>query len=98
MELENVTVVRARANEMIEAIAGASGVQGGNRGNGNARNGKGGRNGRGAVARGPVLDLDGKPIQARHPFAVVTWSCRCTDDQAIRGRCRCLNAVDVWSH
>ena len=62
MELENVTVVRARANEMIEAIAGASGVQGGNRGNGNARNGKG----------GPVLDLDGKPIQARHPFAVVT--------------------------
>ena len=44
MELENVTVVRARANEMIEAIAGASGVQGGNRGNGNARNGKGGRN------------------------------------------------------
>lgn len=72
---ENVTVVRARANEMIEAIVGASGTQGGNRGNGNARNGrngKGGRNGRGAVARGPVLDLDGKPIQARHPFAVVT--------------------------
>ena len=25
----------------------------------------------GAV-RGPVLDLDGKPIQAKHPFAVVT--------------------------
>lgn len=75
MELENVTVVRARANEMIEAIVGASGTQGGNRGNGNARNGrngKGGRNSRGAVARGPVLDLDGKPIQARHPFAVVT--------------------------
>ena len=22
--------------------------------------------------RGPVLDLDGKPIQAKHPFAVVT--------------------------
>ena len=32
MELENVTVVRARANEMIEAIAGATGAQGGNRG------------------------------------------------------------------
>ena len=31
MELNNVTVVRARANEMIEAIAGAAGAQGGNR-------------------------------------------------------------------
>ena len=72
MELNNVTVVRARANEMIEAIAGATGAQGGNRGNGSARNGKGGKNGRGAAVRGPVLDLDGKPIQAKHPFAVVT--------------------------
>ena len=58
MELNNVTVVRARANEMIEAIADATGAQGGNRGNGSARNGKGGKNGR--------------PIQAKHPFAVVT--------------------------
>lgn len=72
MELNNVTVVRARANEMIEAIAGAAGAQGGNRGNGSARNGKGGKNGRGVAVRGPVLDLDGKPIQAKHPFAVVT--------------------------
>lgn len=72
MELNNVTVVRARANEMIEAIAGATGAQGGNRGNGSARNGKGGKNGRGAAVRGPVLDLDGKPIQTKHPFAVVT--------------------------
>ena len=24
------------------------------------------------AVRGPVLDLDGKPIQAKHPFAVVT--------------------------
>ena len=72
MELNNVTVVRARANEMIEAIAGATGAQGGNRGNGSARNGKGGKNGRGVAVRGPVLDLDGKPIQAKHPFAVVT--------------------------
>lgn len=59
MELNNVTVVRARANEMIEAIAGATGAQGG-------------KNGRGVAVRGPVLDLDGKPIQAKHPFAVVT--------------------------
>lgn len=57
MELNNVTVVRARANEMIEAIAGAAGAQGGNRGNGSARNGKGGKNGRGVAVRGPVLDL-----------------------------------------
>ena len=56
-------------NEMIEAIAGATGAQGGNRGNGSTRNGKGGKNGRGVAVRGPVLDLDGKPIQAKHPFA-----------------------------
>lgn len=51
MELNNVTVVRARANEMIEAIAGATGAQGGNRGNGSARNGKGGKNGRSGRSR-----------------------------------------------
>lgn len=43
MELNNVTVVRARANEMIEAIAGAAGAQGGNRGNGSARTAKAAR-------------------------------------------------------
>ncbi|WP_137654619.1 16S rRNA (guanine(527)-N(7))-methyltransferase RsmG [Bifidobacterium moukalabense] len=57
MGLDNVTVVRARANEMIEAIRGP----------------KANRRGRGGTPRTtPVLDLDGNPITIRHPFAVVT--------------------------
>lgn len=54
MNLKNVTVVRARANEVIDAIHGS----------------RLGKNGKGA--HGPAVDLDGNPIAARHPFAVVT--------------------------
>ena len=81
MELENVTVVRARANEMIEAMAGMSGAQGGNRGSGNARNGKE-RQGSGCPRH-----CAGFGWQAHSGKASVRrgdLSCRCADDQTIR--------------
>ena len=57
MGLDNVTVVRSRANAMIDAIRGS----------------KTSRKNRGAISHTtPVLDLDGNPIATSHPFAVVT--------------------------
>ena len=57
MGLDNVTVVRSRANAMIDAIRGS----------------KTSRKNRGAISHTtPVLDLDGNPIAISHPFAVVT--------------------------
>lgn len=56
MDLDNVSVIRARANEMIDAINGPKNV----------------KKGKSASFRGPVLDLDGNPIQVKHRFAVVT--------------------------
>ena len=57
MGLDNVTVVRSRANAMIDDIRGS----------------KTSRKNRGAISHTtPVLDLDGNPIAISHPFAVVT--------------------------
>ncbi len=56
MELDNVSVIRARANEIIDAVNGPKNV----------------KKGKSASFRGPVLDLDGNSIQVKHRFAVVT--------------------------
>lgn len=56
MGLDNVSVVRARANEMIDAVTGPKNV----------------KKAKGGSSKGPALDLDGNPIQVKHRFAVVT--------------------------